>query len=784
MSLPPGYLAEAGRQAAGLQRGIAGVGADIGDVLAGYGKSVAEAEARQGAMTRLEARALAAIEGGALADPTSEGSVLMRDIKDYGNKNAKQQKIIYADTVAFIDRHENERDLVQKRYATELGIGKLEADANARQRADALRIAQDALDWDAASAWVDSQEAAATAAAEAEGLSQRQQDTGRAIKGLSEVPAVRRAGEMVKGAGQDILERLGLREAEYSVDDYLGDYDRAQARKDKTEADFNQEMMETWVVPHQQRESIKAAMSLAEDPAVRQAVRDAAGSVRETGAGLWEGIKDLLPQQAPPERMLPNWLNFDDEQKARIEEFLKKYKEDEPVDPSGLPQGSVPDAPTDIQGVLKAMDERIGKLRESPAPSLPGSPTKDDGLQYKWDDPPTPAEIRNADKILGLAPLEPGEGETTGEGRGGLKPHHDFYNPEAYKTNPSFQRKAKREGWTDAQQIEEWEKRKAVYTRNDPEPIQQDIDKDDAERQKTLDLLKGLIPQQQRLHDLVTGPRQGAPSLPPQIPAPKSEPAWLKPYRQQMRYLASKGHKNTKALRDAVRTAAMERFPEGLKEVDTGHAFVVLNDGKVVFQVKKDMPKQVPVGEPMIFSMPNGRQGFRQPDGKVEFIPEITNKGTKPTADQSNAYMYGMRMRSNAKAIDKLFAEGKYDPTGLIERVRANVKWDIAEIAKTEEDKEFLSASQNWIAAVLRKESGARIDPDEYSDAAYQYFPAVGDSDGTVKRKAQLRKLVEEVMLDVAGGMTLEEVREQTEEAAPGGGIRVRRFNIQGNPRR
>ena len=198
MSLPPGYLAEAGRQAAGLQRGIAGVGADIGDVLAGYGKSVAEAEARQGAMTRLEARALAAIEGGALADPTSEGSVLMRDIKDYGNKNAKQQKIIYADTVAFIDRHENERDLVQKRYATQLGIGELEAKANARQREDAQRKAlDDRLDWDALPAWVDSEEAAATAAAEAEGLSQRQQDTGRAIKGLSEVPAVRRAGEMV-----------------------------------------------------------------------------------------------------------------------------------------------------------------------------------------------------------------------------------------------------------------------------------------------------------------------------------------------------------------------------------------------------------------------------------------------------------------------------------------------------------------------------------------------------------------------------------------------------------
>jgi len=57
MSLPPGYLAESGRQAAALQKGIAGVGADIGKVLVARAKEEERSEGYDVLIEALEKRA-------------------------------------------------------------------------------------------------------------------------------------------------------------------------------------------------------------------------------------------------------------------------------------------------------------------------------------------------------------------------------------------------------------------------------------------------------------------------------------------------------------------------------------------------------------------------------------------------------------------------------------------------------------------------------------------------------------------------------------------------------
>lgn len=758
MSLPPGYLSAAAQQAARLQQGIAGAGEQIGDAIAAYQRNKEQEEVLFGSLERLKPRLEAAAQAGAMADPSSEESALLKAIENFPSKSRGQKKQILADSLMFLDRQEKERDQLDARHLRGLQTDLVKGKVRDMKEGQLLGDALNDLSWEGASKWGAQKDALTSTRKRAEELSQRQRDTVRAGQYLSEVPAVRRAAVKAKEVGGDILELLGLREGEYSVDDYLRDFDRAEAQREKAESDFNQEMMETWVIPHQQRQTLDAL----QNPVLQQAVRDAAGKVGEVGVDIWEGIKDLIPQQAPqtPEQMFPELKDLDDEERERIRNFFN-LKKRQPVGPGGLPQGDLPELPP-----LPMPDERL----RQPLPMIEG---EDDSTWFKWDDPSTPAQVKRANEIIpGIeSPKEvEGKGKTYVNAKGvrkTLKPWHDINNPNAYKTNPSFQRKAKREGWNDGRQVTEWEKEKAFYTLNAPRLTQADIDQQEKTLGEAMGHLKSTLKNQALIDQVLAQQKATTQAAPPEIPAPtpsRQEPAWLKPYQQQMRYLVeSKGHKSTKALRDAVKAAAMERFPEGLKEHDTGHAYVVTNDGKVVFQVKKDIPEKIPVGAPMIFDLPNGRQGFRQANGNVELIPETTHKGTKPTADQSNAYMYGMRMRHNAKAIDNLLAKGKYDPAGLIERVRANVNWDIAEITRSAEDKEFLSASQNWIAAVLRKESGARIDPKEYSDAAYQYFPALGDSSGTIKRKAELRKLTEEVMLDVAGGLTLEEIKATTE---------------------
>jgi len=707
MSLPPGYLSAAQAQAAMMQKAISGVGADIGDAIVAYSKNKEQEEVLAGSLERLKPRLEAAAQAGAMADPSSEESALLKAIENFPSKSRGQKKQILADSLMFLDRQEKERDQLDTRYLRGLQTDLVKGKVREMKEGQLLGDALNDLSWDEASDWGAKKDALTSTREKAEALSQRQQDTARAGQYLSEVPAVRRAGEKVKGVGGDILELLGLREGEYSVDDYLKEYDRTQAQKEKAESDFNQEMMETVIIPHQQRQTLDAL----KNPALQQAVRGAAGA-------LAAPYQKAPPQT--PEQMFPELKDLDDEQKAAIRNFLN-LKKRQPVGPGGLPQGDLPELPP-----LPMPDERL----RQPLPMIEG----EEELQFKWDDPPTPAQMKRVNEIIpGIEPPEEVEAA----------------EPPSRLT-------------------------------------QQAIDQQEKTLGEAMGHLKSTLKNQALIDQVLAQQKATTQPAPPEIPAPtpsRQEPAWLKPYQQQMRYLVeSKGHKSTKALRDAVKAAAMERFPEGLKEHDTGHAYVVTNDGKVVFQVKKDIPEKIPVGAPMIFDLPNGRQGFRQANGNVELIPEKTHKGTKPTADQSNAYMYGMRMRDNAKAIDNLLAKGRYNPEELIERVRANVDWDIAEITRSVEDKEFLSASQNWIAAVLRKESGARIDPKEYSDAAYQYFPALGDSEGTMKRKAQLRKLVEEVMLDVAGGMTLEEIKATTEGGAPEGGIRVRRFGSDGKP--
>jgi hypothetical protein len=57
----------------------------------------------------------------------------------------------------------------------------------------------------------------------------------------------------------------------------------------------------------------------------------------------------------------------------------------------------------------------------------------------------------------------------------------------------------------------------------------------------------------------------------------------------------------------------------------------------------------------------------------------------------------------------------------------------------TNEGQRFYAASRNFIAAVLRKESGAAISDTEYLNGLKQYFPQVGDAAGVMADKEALR---------------------------------------------
>jgi hypothetical protein len=121
----------------------------------------------------------------------------------------------------------------------------------------------------------------------------------------------------------------------------------------------------------------------------------------------------------------------------------------------------------------------------------------------------------------------------------------------------------------------------------------------------------------------------------------------------------------------------------------------------------------------------------------------------KPLSEsQANAYIFAGRMKYNQEQLDRLEAQG-FNPATVSESL---LMATLPEVGKTTEQKLYIAAKANWVAATLRKESGAAIADHEYRNAYEQYFPKVGDSPEVIAYKRNLRQLAERDMRDAAMG--------------------------------
>jgi hypothetical protein len=109
---------------------------------------------------------------------------------------------------------------------------------------------------------------------------------------------------------------------------------------------------------------------------------------------------------------------------------------------------------------------------------------------------------------------------------------------------------------------------------------------------------------------------------------------------------------------------------------------------------------------------------------------EAEGGGAKPlTADQSNALNFSLRLIQNEDFINN----NKYDATAFFNQSFT------PERLTSDDKKAYDAAKNNWIAAALRKESGAAIGPDEYNKYDKQYFPQGGDGKTVIEQKQLMR---------------------------------------------
>jgi hypothetical protein len=141
-------------------------------------------------------------------------------------------------------------------------------------------------------------------------------------------------------------------------------------------------------------------------------------------------------------------------------------------------------------------------------------------------------------------------------------------------------------------------------------------------------------------------------------------------------------------------------------------------------------------------------------DGSLESIPggpaDPNTKGAKlakpPTEGQAKALIFGSRMAVADEVLDELAKDGWTDPSRLKQFAESlplvgTGAGMVANAAATPGQRQVEQAQRDFINAVLRRESGAVISPQEFSNAAKQYFPQPYDDDETLAQKKANRRV-------------------------------------------
>lgn len=147
---------------------------------------------------------------------------------------------------------------------------------------------------------------------------------------------------------------------------------------------------------------------------------------------------------------------------------------------------------------------------------------------------------------------------------------------------------------------------------------------------------------------------------------------------------------------------------------------------------------------------PNLPQGMRMgPNGVAEYIPGVPPpKGAQGSVEQGKSASF---LKRAINAEGNFQGLGKVEPRGLIGQ---SVKDNFPNVANSLSGSTRQLADQaerEFIAAILRYDSGAAIPPEEFVTNGLIYFPRPGDSDEVLKQKAQSRRAAIEGLYAASG---------------------------------
>jgi hypothetical protein len=234
--------------------------------------------------------------------------------------------------------------------------------------------------------------------------------------------------------------------------------------------------------------------------------------------------------------------------------------------------------------------------------------------------------------------------------------------------------------------------------------------------------------------------------------------------------------------------------PRAPLQIDTGTA-IELRDPNNPTVVLQRIPKS---------QMPTAGQVVERDDGtflidtRTGQARPVMGQGGQPLVgggkplneSQANSVAFGARALQADKIITNLENKGVKN-TGLIrstvagtvgatpfigERLESGAN-ALLNITASPEQQQTRQARQNFITAVLRKESGATIRPDEFKVEEEKYFPTINDDATTIKQKQEARQLAIEALKAQAGPSGVRAINQITSQFQSGNTGNVVDFN-------
>jgi hypothetical protein len=152
------------------------------------------------------------------------------------------------------------------------------------------------------------------------------------------------------------------------------------------------------------------------------------------------------------------------------------------------------------------------------------------------------------------------------------------------------------------------------------------------------------------------------------------------------------------------------------------------------------------------------------PKAQAALKLQYSKEKLSPTEGQSSAALYADRMAEAMPLIEKA-ATAVQNPKDI---ALGSIPM-IGNYLTSEDYQSGIQAQRNFLNAVLRRESGAVINPDEFASGTKQYFPKAGDSPKVLAQKAANRETALKGIQRSAGASYQAKPTTQTPQSSTGG---------------